>query len=151
MLMLTEQQVGSDRCYTVEGRGPGRPGHRQSRNDGEEADDRITVKIGVRDRDETPSVPIVMVTSPTGNMTLEVFWNAKNSGPDISGYDVQYRKGGGSFLDDNCLDTTGKGNCNGITDAPAPRLRGWMRTLPTRCRCGRKMPRARAHGRPWPR
>ena len=67
----------------------------------EDADDSITVKIGVRDRDEPPAVPTVTVTSPTRNTanditTLEVFWHAMNSGPPITKYDVQYRKGGGT-------------------------------------------------------
>ena len=86
----------------------------------EDADDSITVKISVRDRDEPPAVPTVTVTSPvrdtTNNITtLEVFWHARNTGPDIASYDVQYRKGGASsFLDDNCRGVTGDGNCLGI-------------------------------------
>ena len=35
-------------------------------------DDTITVKIGVRDRDEPPAVPTVTVTSPADNTTLVV-------------------------------------------------------------------------------
>ena len=65
-LPLTEQQVGSDRCYTVEvavrdGLDTNRV---EEMMEAEVADDSITVKIGVRDRDEPPAVPIVMVTSP---------------------------------------------------------------------------------------
>ena len=63
------------------------------------------MKIGVRDRDEPPAVPTVTVTSPAGNTTLVVIWDASNTGPDIDNYDVQYRKGGGAFSDDNCRDT----------------------------------------------
>ena len=52
----------------------------------EAADDSITLKIGVRDRDEPPSVPTVTVTSPARDTTnditkLEVFWHARNTGP----------------------------------------------------------------------
>ena len=112
---LTEQQVGSDRCYevTVEVR----DGLDDDRVEVDETDpdDSITVKIGVRNRDEPPAVPTVTVTSPLDNTTLEVFWYARNTGPAIEGYDVQYRKGGGAFSDDNCLDTTAPDNCRAIT------------------------------------
>ena len=59
------------------------------------------------------------VTSPAisdSNVTLVVVWDAKNTGPDISGYDVQYRKGGGTFSDDNCENTTDDDNCRNITN-----------------------------------
>ena len=81
----------------------------------EDAADSITVDIVVRDRDEKPAKPTVMVTSPAGNTTLEVFWHARNTGPNITGYDVQYRKGGGTFSDDNCEDTDTDNNCDGLT------------------------------------
>ena len=45
-----------------------------------------------------------------------VTWHARNTGPGIDGYDVQYRKGGGSWSVDNCRDVTATSNCNGITD-----------------------------------
>ena len=113
--------VGNDdRCYTVKVEvRDGLDDNRVEAED-EDEDDFITLKIGVRDRDEPPSVPTVTVTSPardtTDNITtLAVFWHAKNSGPDITSYDVQYRKGGGSFLDDNCRNTPEEGNCAGIT------------------------------------
>ena len=95
-------KIGTDRCYTVTVEV--RDGRDDDRVEVVETnpDDSVTVKIGVRDRDEPPAVPTVTVTAPVGNITLEVFWDAKNTGPDISGYDVQYRKGGGTFLDDNC-------------------------------------------------
>ena len=114
---LTEQQVGTDRCYTV--RVEVRDGLNDDRVAVEETDpdDRITVKIGVRDRDEPPSVPTVTVTSPAGNTTLVVHWHANNTGPAITGYDVQYRKGGETYSDDNCRDTTGPDNCQNIPDA----------------------------------
>ena len=108
--------VGTDRCYTV--KVEVRDGLDDDRVEVEETtpDDSITVKIGVRDRDEPPAVPTVTVTSPSVNTTLEVFWDAKNTGPDITEYDVQYRKGGAAFSDDNC-GTTGNDNCN-ITGSP---------------------------------
>ena len=114
---LTEQQVGSDKCYevTVEVR-DGLDDDRVEDKD-EDADDSITVKIGVRDRDEPPAVPTVMVTSLAGNTTLVVTWDARNTGPQITEYDVQYRKGGGTFLDDNC-GATGDNNCNIIGSPP---------------------------------
>ena len=119
---LTEQQVGSDRCYTVEVEvRDGLDTNRVEEMMEMDADDSITVKIGVRDTDETPSVPIVMVTSPardTNNSPndltkLIVTWHADNTGPEITGYDVQYRKAGGSFVDDNCRDIPdGDDNCS---------------------------------------
>ena len=44
-----------------------------------------------------------------------MFWDARNTGPDITGYDVQYRKGGGTFSDDNCGET-GHDNSNCLDD-----------------------------------
>ena len=78
-------------------------------------DDSITVKIGVRNLDEPPAVPTVTVTSPELNTTLVVFWDAKNTGPPITKYDLQYRKGGESWSDDNC-GSTGFNNCTGLDD-----------------------------------
>ena len=113
--------VGTDRCYTVKVEvRDGLDTHRVEAKD-EAADDSITLKIRVRNTNEPPAVPTVTVTSPardtTGAITtLEVFWHASNTGPVITGYDVQYRKGGGTFSVDNCRGTTGEGNCNGITE-----------------------------------
>ena len=65
-------------------------------------------------------MPTVTVTSPardtTNNITtLVVFWDAKNTGPLITGYDVQYRKGGGAFLNDDCRgDADTDDNCDSI-------------------------------------
>ncbi|MCY4669232.1 MAG: fibronectin type III domain-containing protein, partial [Rhodococcus sp.] len=102
-LPLTDTaKIGSDRCYTVTVEVlDGKDEHGNDDED-EDADDSITVKIGVRNRDEPPAVPTVTVTAPSGNTTLQVFWDARNTGPPITGYDVQYRKGGGSYLNDNC-------------------------------------------------
>ncbi|MYD52250.1 MAG: hypothetical protein F4W93_12335 [Dehalococcoidia bacterium] len=112
---LTEQQVGTDRCYTVKVEVRDGLDNNRVEDKDEAADDTITVKIGLRDRAEPPSVPTVMVTSPAVNTTLLVTWHARNTGPDITSYDVQYRKGGGTFLDDNCEGTTEDGNCSAIT------------------------------------
>ena len=109
-------RIGSDRCYTVTVEV--RDGRDDDRVEVEETtpDDNITVKIAVRDRDEPPATPTVTVTSPSGNTTLEVFWDARNTGPDITSYDVQYRKGGGTYLNDNC-GAEGDDNCS-ITGSP---------------------------------
>ena len=80
----------------------------------EAAADSITVEIVVRDRDEKPAVPTVMVTSPADNTTLVVTWDARNTGPPITEYDVQYRKGGDAFSGDNCRGATLADNCQGI-------------------------------------
>ena len=107
--------VGSDRCYTVKVEvRDGLDDDRVEVEDDEDADDTITVKIGLRDRDEAPSVPTVTVTSPVGNTTLVVTWHAGNTGPTPVTYDVQYRKGGGAFSDENCS-PAGTDRCNGIT------------------------------------
>ena len=114
---LTVDEVGTDKCYTVavEVR-DGLNTDRVEEMMEIDADDSITVKIGVRDRDEPPAVPIVMVTSPerVGDITkLIVTWHADNTGPPIETYDVQYRKAGGSFLDDNCRDfADAEDNCS---------------------------------------
>ena len=119
---LTEQQIGSDRCYTV--KVEVRDGLDVNRVDNtmmvNPADDSITLRIGVRDEDEPPAMPTVMVTSPlrVNDVTkLIVTWHADNTGPDITTYDVQYRKAGDSFVDDNCVDTEEEGNCSGIAHA----------------------------------
>ena len=112
-------RIGSDRCHTVTVEV--RDGLDDDRVEVEETapDDFITVKIGVRDRDEPPAVPTVTVTSPSDNTTLEVFWDAKNTGPDITSYDVQYRQGGGAFSDDNCGSIDDE-NCSNIIGSPPP-------------------------------
>ena len=114
---LDEATVGSDRCYTVTVEV--RDGLDDNRVEVEEADadDSITLEIGVRDRDEAPERPEVTVTAPAGNTTLEVFWDARNTGPDPVTYDVQHREGSsGTFSNDNCRGTEDTDNCDGITD-----------------------------------
>ena len=80
-------------------------------------DDTITVTINVRDdEEEHPAVPTVTVTSPSGNTTLVVTWDVlANTGPAISGYDVQYRKGSAAFSNDNC-DSEAVDNCDDLAD-----------------------------------
>ena len=112
-------KIGSDRCYTVnvqvwDGLDNDRNAQDTTTITNTIIDDSITVKIGVRDRDEPPAVPTVTVTSPEANTTLEVFWDAKNTGPPITKYDVQYRKGGGTFSDDNCRGADEDDNCADI-------------------------------------
>ena len=122
---LDPADVGSDRCYevTVEVR----DGLNNDRVEVEEedADDSITVKIAVRDRDEPPATPTVMVTSPAVNVTaaLIVIWDARNTGPEITEYDVQYRMGGGTFSDDNC-GSEDEDNCKGIEDTTTTTIIG---------------------------
>ena len=80
-------------------------------------DDAILVNIKVRDKEELPAVPTVTVTSPSNNTTLDVVWDAPaNTGPPITGYDVQYRKGSGAFSNDNCENTPVEDNCDGLTN-----------------------------------
>ena len=111
---LTSTDVGTDRCYTVtvEVR-DGRDADRVA-VENETADDSITLKIGLRDKNEPPSAPAVTVTSPTttgtGNnilASLQLSWDAPdNMGPAITGYDVQYKKGSASFEDVTHSDTS---------------------------------------------
>ena len=64
----------------------------------EEPDDTITVTITVTDEDEPPGkpdAPTVGPASTNGHNTLTVTWTAPaNTGPAITGYDVEYRKQG---------------------------------------------------------
>ena len=70
-----------------------------------EADDRrgaaasIDVTIYVADVDEPPQAPARPRVEPASSTSLTVIWTEPaNTGPDIDGYDVQYRTGSGSFL-----------------------------------------------------
>ena len=68
----------------------------QHRNDvkDEDADDTVTVMIEVFDQPEPPAAPAVTVTAPGDGTTLEVLWNEPdNTGPAITGYEVEYRIG----------------------------------------------------------
>ena len=78
------------------------------------ADDTITVTINVRDREERPDAPTVTLAAPDTETTLDVIWDVpENTGPVITGYDLQYRKGSDAFSDDNCENAVA-GNCTGI-------------------------------------
>ena len=86
-----------------------------NRNEEEEtaADDTITVVITVKDLPEPPSTPTVTVTSPVDVTTLAVTWEAANTGPTITGYDLRYREGSRPYSSDNCRET-GTDNCSNI-------------------------------------
>ena len=121
---LSQSDVGSDRCYTVTVEvWDGLDGNRVAEEEAT-SDDSITLKIGVRNRDEPPAVPTVTVTSPADNTKLIVVWDARNTGPEITNYDVQYRKGGGTFSDDNCQDTEFDDNCQNITGTTTTTILG---------------------------
>ena len=115
--MFTEQQIRSDSCYTVTVAVRDGLDMNTEREETETVDDTITVRIGVRDVDEPPSPPTVTVTSPTDVTTLVVTWDVPaNTGPPISGYDVEYRQGSGAWSDDNCRNTSVADNCGDIND-----------------------------------
>ena len=75
-----------------------------NRNEEEEtaADDTITVVITVKDLPEPPSTPTVTVTSPEDVTTLVVTWEAENTGPPITSYDLRYKEGSRPYSSDNC-------------------------------------------------
>ena len=98
----------------------------------------ITVAISVIDVAEAPSRPDA--PSVTGGVgSLSVSWDAPaNTGPEISGYEVQFRiKDIGEFADAGHSGTTTSAI---ITEASS-----------TRCRCGRGTPRAQVNGPARPR
>ena len=138
-----DPQVGSDRCYTV----------KVEVRDGLNAD-----RVEVEDEDcrrhhhgEDRSAR--QERGPRGaNGDGDVARRQYNAGSVLvrqqhgaryrSGYDVQYRKGSGTFLDDNCGGHhAGEGNCNDITKQHHHHHITGLdeETLPTRCRCGRRM------------
>ena len=85
--------------------------------DGAGGSDAIGVTIEVEDRTEAPSAPARPTVRATekSSTSLDVSWNAPaNTGPAITSYDVQYRKGSDPFSDDNCgtMDTD---NCQEIS------------------------------------
>ena len=68
-------------------------------DDGYGGDATIDVTIHVADVDEPPEAPARPGVQPASSTSLTVTWTAPvNTGPDIDGYDVQYRTGSGSFL-----------------------------------------------------
>ena len=85
--------------------------------DGAGGSDAIGVTIVVNDRTETPSAPARPTVRATekSSTSLDVSWNAPaNTGPAITSYDVQYRKGSDPFSDDNC-GTMVADNCREIS------------------------------------
>ncbi|MDE2887995.1 MAG: fibronectin type III domain-containing protein [Gemmatimonadota bacterium] len=67
--------------------------------DGKGGSATIAVTISLTDESEPPGRPIAPTVTASSN-SLSMRWTAPaNSGPAISGYDVQYRAAGGSFTD----------------------------------------------------
>ena len=77
----------------------------------EEPDDTITVTITVTDVDEPPGKPDASTVGPAstnGHNTLTVTWTAPaNTGPAITGYDVEYRKQGAAGWQTNNVTVSG--------------------------------------------
>ena len=69
------------------------------------ADDTITVTITVKDVAERPSAPIVVLRSPEDVTELGVMWYTDNTGPPITSYALQYKKGSDAWSSDNCRNT----------------------------------------------
>ena len=77
-----------------------RDGKDSSDNADSAIDDSITVTVNVTDVDEPPSQPGAPLVSAEGLTGLTVGWTAPdNQGPEITGYDLQYREPGGTFRD----------------------------------------------------
>ncbi len=61
--------------------------------------DAIDVTVHVADVDEPPQTPARPRVEPGDSKSLTVTWTEPaNTGPEVDGYDVQYRTGSGSFL-----------------------------------------------------
>ena len=106
------------------------------------ADQTITVTV-TDEAGEAPGAPATPAVSSASVSSVTVAWAApSNAGPPITDYDYRYRV------------KTPQGSWTEVTTTPitglARRSRGWRRTRSTRCRCGRRTPRARAAG-PTPR
>ena len=113
---LMEDVIGSDVCYTVRVQVWDGLNEDGVEEDTPEVDDQLTLRIAVRDRDEPPSAPAVTVTAPDVATTLVVTWDApENTGPVITRYDVQYRKSGGTYSDDNCGGVPTPDNCSDLS------------------------------------
>ena len=76
------------------------------------------IDIAVGDVDEAPSAPSAPTVSVASATSLSVSWSAPaNTGPDITGYDVQYRvKGGSSFTDASHSGTSTSATITGLTE-----------------------------------
>ena len=85
--------------------------------DGAGGSDATPVWVEVEDAREpakAPARPTVRATEDSSTR-LDIGWNVPDStGPDITGYEVRYRKGSENFSSDNC-DEAGLDNCNSIT------------------------------------
>ena len=84
------------------------------------ADDKITVTITVKDVNEPPPTPTVVLSSPEDVTKLGVIWYTDNTGPPVTSYDLQYRQGSGSWSSDNCdygTTTADDDTCEGIDPA----------------------------------
>lgn len=77
---------------------------------------RIAVRIAVLDVDEPPDKPAAPAVSALGSTGLRVDWDApKNTGPAISGYDVEYReRGTEDYLDAGHEDTQTRATITGL-------------------------------------
>ena len=83
----------------------------------EDADSTVTVMIEVLDEQEQPAAPAVTVTAPGNGMTLEVVWNKPdNTGPEIFGYELEYRTGS----DVTTIDLIGPGNTSTTISSLTP-------------------------------
>ncbi|MDE2885269.1 MAG: fibronectin type III domain-containing protein [Chloroflexota bacterium] len=74
----------------------------------EDADAAVT--ITVTDEEEPPAAPAAPAVTPVSGSTtsLSVSWTAPtNTGPDITGYDIQYREGASGSFTDGPQDQTG--------------------------------------------
>ena len=106
------------------------------------ADQTITVTV-TDEAGEAPGAPATPAVSSASVSSVTVAWAAPaNAGPPITDYDYRYRV------------KAPQGSWTEVTTTPITALgrrsRGWRRTRSTRCRCGRRTPRARATG-PTPR
>ena len=87
--------------------------------DGAGGSDAIGVTIVVNDRTEAPSAPARPTARATekSSTSLDVSWSAPaNTGPAITNYEVQYRKGTDSFSDSGVAITGTTATISGIGD-----------------------------------
>ena len=88
--------------------------------DGEGGSDSIAVTINVTDVNEQPATPAAPTVSATAGASdsLDVGWTAPglNGGPDLTGYELRYRTGGGAWSD---LPHTGTGTSASVTGLAA--------------------------------
>ena len=106
-------------------------------------DDSIEVTINVTNIDipAVPEAPTVVATQ-TPAAGLEVTWTAltPTATVPVDGYDVQYREEGHS-------ESKTVGDANVTVNGASATITGWTIARFTKCRCGRRTARVRAHGR----